>query len=76
MLLSDPYFVDVPAALGVPRVFDVAGVPGAVGVSNVPVVFDADDPAVGDVLTAASSSEVPAVTGVLLLFPYCCWVPW
>ncbi len=36
----------------------------------------ADDPAVGDVLTAASSSEVPAVTGVLQLFPCCCWVPW
>jgi hypothetical protein len=58
-----------------PRVLDVAGVPGDIAVSKVLVVC-ADDPAVGDVLTAASSSEVPAVTGVLLLFPCCCCVPW
>ncbi len=60
----DPSFLDVPAAVGVPRVLDVAACRcGDVAVSNVPVVFDADDPAVGDVLSAASSSEVPAVAG-------------
>jgi hypothetical protein len=41
LVVSVLLLFDVPAAVGVPRVLDVAVIPGDIAVSNVPVVAEA-----------------------------------